>query len=366
MALFWIFAALLSAGAAALVLRRAAKPSDQPADAPETLVYRRHLSELDELKAQGLLDEDGWRAARAEAGRRLLTAADGAASPGRTHDPRREKTLVLLGAAGAAVVALGLYLAVGKPGAPDQPYAARVKAWRAADPAKLDPARMAAVLEEIAAERPNDPQVWSFLGRARAQAGDRLGAAEAFERAVRLEPARAQHWAALGEAFVQLSDGAVGADARRAFEGALQRDPNSPAALYYLGKADVEEGRREQGLARWRGLAARLQPGDPRRAALLGEIARAERGEAAGAAEAVAGPPQADQQAMIRGMVKGLAARLEAEPDDPEGWARLIRSHRVLGDEAAAARALARARTLFKDRPAELAKIEAAAKAPPP
>ena len=36
-----------------------------------------------------------------------------------------------------AVVAVAGYLAVGSPGAPDHPYAQRLKAWRAADPASL-------------------------------------------------------------------------------------------------------------------------------------------------------------------------------------------------------------------------------------
>ena len=34
---------------------------------------------------------------------------------------------------------------------------------------------------------------------------------------------------------------------------------------------------------------------------------------------------------MIEGMVSRLAERLKAEPDDVEGWLRLIRSYVVLG-----------------------------------
>ena len=42
---------------------------------------------------------------------------------------------------------------------------------------------------------------------------------------------------------------------------------------------------------------------------------------------------------MIEGMVASLAERLKREPDDVEGWLRLIRSYAVLGrqDEAAEA-----------------------------
>ena len=55
------------------------------------------------------------------------------------------------------------------------------------------------------------------------------------------------------------------------------------------------------------------------------------------------------QLAMIEGMVASLAKRLESEPDDVDGWLRLIRSYVVLGraeDAADAARiALAGLRT---------------------
>jgi cytochrome c-type biogenesis protein CcmH len=111
----------------------------------------------------------------------------------------------------------------------------------------------------------------------------------------------------------------------------------------------------------WRALAASLPADDPRRAALTGEIARVEAGPSA-AAQAVAAAAPEDQAQMIRGMVDGLAARLAAQPDDPEGWARLVRAYGVLGDADAQARALAGARKQFADRPAVLAEIEAAAR----
>ena len=60
-----------------------------------------------------------------------------------------------------------------------------------------------------------------------------------------------------------------------------------------------------------------------------------------------AGMSATDRDEMIRGMVAGLAARLEDAPDDIEGWAMLIRSYRVLGDGAAADDALARAKVML-------------------
>ncbi len=359
MLVFWIAAALIAAAAAAVVLWRAGARTPAPAEDPAASVYRRHLAEQDELRARGLLGEAEWKAARAEAGRRLIAAADQAV-PETAAAPRGQRIAVLAAIGAAVLGAVGVYLTRGSPGRPDQPYAARVKAWRAADPASLDAGQAAAVLAEIAAERPTDPQVWSFLGRARAQAGDAIGAARALERAVQLRPQSAADWTALGEVLTGLNGGQPGADAMQAFRRAAALEPDAPEPRYFLGLAEIASGDREAGLALWRQAAAALPPGDQRRQALESEIRRVEAGNPA--AEALAAAPAEDQQAAIRGMVEGLAERLQQAPDDPQGWARLVRAYTVLGDEDARGRALARARVLFRDRPADLERIEAAAR----
>jgi cytochrome c-type biogenesis protein CcmH len=59
----------------------------------------------------------------------------------------------------------------------------------------------------------------------------------------------------------------------------------------------------------------------------------------------------AERQAMIRGMVDRLAARLDANPDDAEGWQRLARAYAVLGETEKAEAAAARAAALAKPKP---------------
>jgi cytochrome c-type biogenesis protein CcmH len=50
---------------------------------------------------------------------------------------------------------------------------------------------------------------------------------------------------------------------------------------------------------------------------------------------------------MIRGMVDGLASRLEQSPADAEGWIKLIRSRVVLGETEQASQSLQRALAQF-------------------
>lgn len=355
MIVFWIAAALAAAAAAALILWRAAKPGAAEAANPAAELYARQLAELQAERDRGLLDEAGFAAARAEAARRLLKAGEEPA-PVEAPAGRRERLTVLGVAVGAALVAAGVYAVVGSPGRGDEPFAARKIAWQKAvaatgDPSVIPPAALAVLLEDVAKKQPNDPELQSYIGRVRFAAGDSMGAAAAFERAVRLDPNRPDDWSGLGVSLAAGDEGKVGPAAKAAFERAVKLNPEQPDARYFLGRAALAEGRPDQALAYWRPLRAQISADDPRAADLDRMIL---------AAEASASGPEG-QNAMIRAMVQRQAAELETQPDNPQGWARLIRAYAVLGDGAAHDRALAQARALFAKRPKDLALIEAAA-----
>jgi cytochrome c-type biogenesis protein CcmH/NrfG len=63
---------------------------------------------------------------------------------------------------------------------------------------------------------------------------------------------------------------------------------------------------------------------------------------------------EADRTAAIEGMVESLRARLETEPNNPEGWTRLLRSRKVLGQEAAAQADMKRLREVLPDQAEEI------------
>ena len=361
MILFWLLAGLLASGAAFLILFRAAAAERRAAAGDPTLeVYRRQLGEIDELAERGLLGPEEHRAARAEAARRLLGHADQArAATPAPPSSRGVRTIVLAGAVLAPLAALAVYLMIGSPGLPDQPFKARMTQWRKAaqtDPSRLALPELAAVLEQFAAQRPRDPQPLAFLGRIQAAQGDAAAAARSLQKAAALAPNDAQTWSALGEVRVEAADGQLTEDARRAFLRAQALDPRAPAPRYFLSKAAIEAGRLDEGLAGWRSLAADLPPGDAGRGALQAQIDQVVR---TGSLKSAAPPQEAkaetgEQAAFIQSMVDRLAARLKAQPDDPAGWARLIRSYGVLGQAANRDAAIAEARRRFKDRPRDL------------
>ena len=64
---------------------------------------------------------------------------------------------------------------------------------------------------------------------------------------------------------------------------------------------------------------------------------------------------------MINGMVDGLATKLQANPDNVDGWVKLIRSRVVLKDMAKAKDDVAMARKAFASKPDKLAQINSLA-----
>lgn len=259
MTLFWIATAVVAAVAGWLVLegaRRGAAVSAAPmADA--------ELAELDRLKARGLIDPAAHSAARAEAARRLLAQAE--TRPLVAVAGHRLWVLCGLGATVAA--ALGLYVAIGEPGAPDQPYEQRVSEW-AGRLETLEAPELAAVVERVVRERPDDRHALNMLGAARFEAGDPIGAAQAFRRALDIDANDPQSWARLGESLVRANQGAVGADAEAAFLEAIRRDPNQLGSRFFLGEAALARGDHARTREMWTPLIAALSPSDPRRAEL--------------------------------------------------------------------------------------------------
>ena len=362
MLLFLILAGLISGGAALLILLRAARTGRAAATSDPTLeVYRRQLSEIDDMAERGLLGEEERKAARAEAGRRLLGEAErpGEARPGLSSVAARR--LVLAAAISAPLAALAAYLLTGAPGLPDMPYKARLKSWEMVsrtDPSRLSLAEMAAVLARDAKAHPQEAQPFYYLGLVERAEGDLPSAIRHLERSADLDPKQAKVWGALGVALVEQAQGQLDAASADAFRRAVELDPAALQPRYFLARADIAAGRVDAGLAAWRQLLAGLPPSDPRRAALQGEIdqvAKTGKLQAPQLEPAQAQPSAPGQEAaFIQSMVDRLAARLKARPDDPQGWARLIRAYGVLHQEGPRQAAIAEAQRLFKSRPSDL------------
>ena len=352
---------------APLLLRRRTPASREAYD---LAVYRDQLTEVERDLARGVLAAEQAEAARAEIARRILALKPVGAETG----PGRQARGVAIVAILLLPVAAGaLYWRLGSPSLPDQPFAARTRAGTppiAANPAHIDINQAVARLGAHLKEHPEDLTGWLMLGRATLSLGRYPEAAEAYRRAADLSGHRADIMGDWGEAQVLAAGGTVTPAAHEAFAAGLSDPETAPRSRYYLALARLQQGDVKGALQGWRDLAAQ----SPADAAWL-PLVRQRIGEAesalgidpatlnpatgaaptdaavAAAAKESAGASPEERQAMILAMVGRLAARLEQQPDDVEGWARLGRSYMVLNQPDKAREAYSRAVKLKPDDP---------------
>jgi cytochrome c-type biogenesis protein CcmH len=366
-----------------LLLRRRADPSRESYN---LAVYRDQLAEVERDFARGLLSPERAETARAEIGRRILALPSRSANPYPNPPPQvgeggtrpRELHQAVggwgLGGAITAVLLLPfaawlLYARLGSPALPDQPFAERATAAKAVASGvqHLDLSKAIAKITAHLQQHPEDLTGWLLLARTEVSLGQYAEAVEAYRHAVDLTGHRADIMGDWGEAQVLAANGTVTPAAREAFQAALADKESAPRSRYYLALAQLQQGDTKAALQGWVDLAAD-SPADAEWQPLLRQrIAETaaqlgidpaslktssgmpSQAAVAAAAQATAGASPEERHAMILAMVGNLAARLEQQPDDVEGWARLGRSYTVLGEPQKARDAYAHALKLKPD-----------------
>jgi cytochrome c-type biogenesis protein CcmH len=337
--LLWIAIALLTAAAIMAVLMPLGRTRAKENGTSETRrVYLQQLEELKRDRAEGRIGAEEAESARAEIARRLI--ADDARGPETVSENARARRATAVAAlVGIPVLSLTLYLGLGAPALPGRPLAARL-----ADPAATDDIEvLVRKVEDHLAKSPEDGRGWDVIAPVYLRMGRAQEAATAYRNAIRLVGSTAERETGLGQAVLAVEGGIVTAEARAAFEAANKAAPAAPGPRFFLALAAEQEGKAEAAADGYRALLAEAPADASWRPAVEEALARVSGpGSSGPTAEQVAAAENmsaADRGTMIEGMVEGLAARLKDQPDDVEGWLRLIRSYSVLGRSEDAANA---------------------------
>ena len=345
---FWFTAALLTLGASLAVLlplTRASK-STASAGAHDLEVYQDQLDELARDARRGLIGGQEAEEARAEIGRRMLKADAATTTPAGPAETRASRIFAMVAVLAVPLASWGIYGLTGSPDLPSQPLQARLEA----NPAESSVEELIARAEGHLSANPDDGSGWDVLAPVYQRVGRSADSIVAYRNAIRLLGATAAREAGLGEALASAAAGTVTDEAAQAFGRALVLEPGNAKARFFLATAMAQQGKIADAIAAWRLLEATLPPDSPWRQAVRLAVAEGERrlpetgapGPSQADIDAAAGMTAEDRGAMIETMVAQLDEKLRLDPADPEGWRRLVRSYMVLKREDDARAALER------------------------
>ncbi len=341
-----------------------------------TRIFADQLKELERDRNLGLIAENDAGLAKIEIERRLLAAAKAVSEPRPVSNMWRNVAV----AAVAGLVILGsvnIYAWQGRPDLLQPPPAALPQEAKAISdqlPATADPApaqtagasttgEVDAMIAKLAAKlaaNPKDADGWRMLGWSYFNTQRYEESSQAYARAMELEPTNIDYQAGYGEALVQAAQGIVIPKAKEIFAAVLKNNPKEERARFYDALATEQAGDLPLALDRWLALLANAPPDagwipdiKQRVADLAGKTKRDVSSALASTSPVLpnlaAAAAPSDQQAMVDGMIGKLAAKLEANPKDRDGWAMMIRSLKVKGDMEGAKAALAKAIVIFAD-----------------
>jgi len=358
--MIWIAIVVMTGGAVLAVLWPLSRRGPELGATNDVAVYKDQLEEIERDQNCGLIAPPEADAARVEVSRRLIAAADTAArrdAPAGAASPRRRRVVAASALVGMPVGAIAMYLAVGSPDLPGQPLATRVAQAHGGDQSIE---ALFARVEQHLQQNPNDGRGWEVIAPIYMRLGRYDDAVKARRNALRLLGETAEREADLGEALVALENGVVTEEAKTAFDHALRIDPTDVTAQFYRGLAAEQDGRKNDAAQIWRALIAAAPPGAQWIPSVQRALARVQ-GPAPAAAPPAAGGSAA-QNDMIRGMVERLAARLQQDGSDVDGWIRLVRSYTVLNEPEKARAAGADAHRALNGDADKLARLDAGLK----
>ena len=363
--MFWLILALMTVATVFAVIWPLAKPKSDVRSGSEVEVYRDQLDELERDLKAGAIGATEAGAARIEIARRLL-AADVAKADSTVPTTRYRRTAIVAVLVLLPLGAISLYLRLGSP-----ELASENSIPRRDTPSdqQTEIENLVAKVEAHLQKNPKDGRGWEVLAPVYMRFGRYSDSVSAWRSALLLLGESAERQANLGEALVAEANGIVTDEANNAFVRAVTLDKTTVSARYYLGVAAEQDGKREEAARIWRDLIA----GAPEGARWIAEV-RTALARVEGAPGSLSRGPTAEQMAtamtqspdqqtaMIRGMVDGLAARLKQDSSDVDGWVRLVRSYKVLGELDKARAAISDAEHALENDPETRKRLDAALK----
>jgi len=332
---FWLIIAVLCA-ASVYGLSFAFRGRNASGDLLETekALYRSRIEEIDRDYRLGRLDEDTAKAGKTEEARRLLRLE-------RELGPidsnvSNSKLLLLVAMLFVPAFALPFYMAAGNPTAATDGVPALVAEGDQTSRSNPNGPTLNELV--VAAERqlqlnPNDASGWRLLGPIYLRQGKLAEARAAYDNLLRLNQRDSDVLLTSGVIRMIEDEGERTEEVDQLFAEASRVDPQNQKASLLASLSDS----RTDNLNVWQQVAAKAGESEPWIVFLASRMV------------ATLEPERQIDLNAVRNMVSSLATRLEEQPDDRQGWLRLVRAYRVLGEENLAIEAYNNAKDRYRD-----------------
>lgn len=331
-------------------------------------IYKNQLAELDSDLQRGLVDEESAGEARLELSRNILAAEKQIRknASSRYRSPTL-KIVIIIAVLCVPVITIGVYSLLGQPGLESHPF----NDLMLKNPQELTPEEKLVRTEALFARNPNDGRLADELATGYLVQGRFQDAVNTYVSALRLNGEAAPRLVGYGMALTGFNGGTINDDAQKSFEKAAKLAPDDFYPRLFIAEALRQAGKTDEAIASLKEYlvhAPKDNVGRPRVEAMIKELQNAEDKMQVSPPKEVEnnGGLKADGETSISGdndiegditaMVKQLAARLEQQPDDLEGWKKLIHSWLVLKETKKALSALKEGQSkLSQDKAKELA-----------
>ena len=282
--------------------------------------------------------------------------------------------------------ALAIYGFLGSPTIADQPYGERtLTKEKKGDQSRQINTNERTSLDQLAEnlarkmrENPGRLEGWILLGRTYTTLNRWSDASDSFKKAYKLSPTHPDLAGSLAEALYMADNSTFSSYTLDVLSRALKDNPLDPKPLFYWGLAKSKGGKHREAFDTWsklklispknaiwmptlnqkimetaKILGIKLESGN----SLQDKKTNKTLGPQDNTETTIPGPSREDIEAanqmssqermeFIRSMVERLAERLEENPNDLNGWRRLLRAYRVLGEKEKAQMVLKRIKNL--------------------
>jgi cytochrome c-type biogenesis protein CcmH len=365
--IFWVTSVVILLGVLIAIIVPIIRARADSSHEYNATIYYDQLNEIKRDLDRGLLSPLDGEALKAEIEKRLETNEKNITAEA-TNKQKKPSTripivMAILMAGVIPFMSYGLYFYLGSPEKKDLPFAKR-KPVSSVDTTNVKMDVLVKKLRKRLDQDPDQLKGWILLGKSLVNLNRFDDASKAFKRALEIAPNRAEIASFAAETSFMAQGGEFNQEVRYFFKLAQKINPREHKALYYLGLDAFMEKKYSTAIQYWVDLISISPVGAPWLDSVRDRLivaSKAGKLKISSFASRVKSqrlndnqqspepsPTQEDiknandmsekeRKFFIRSMVDRLAERLKSEPNDLNGWRRLARAYRVLGEKQNAA-----------------------------